>query len=92
MIYGNCSRLNKVLNSQGPHGLFKLWGFLLTEREDRMKDESLQAREWFLGELTEMAKRSGKPINLMGRAAWEQRSQEEGMPTETIEKTDETGE
>ena len=33
MIYGNCSRLNKVLNSQRSHGLFKPWDFLLAEKE-----------------------------------------------------------
>ena len=34
LIYSNLQPpLNKVLNSQRPHGLFKPWGFLLAERE-----------------------------------------------------------
>lgn len=42
-----------------------------------MKDEALQAREWFLNELKKRAKKSGKSLNIFGRAEYEQRLKDE---------------
>ena len=42
-----------------------------------MKDEELRAREWFLEELQKLAKKSGKPLNIFGRAEYEQRLKDE---------------
>ena len=49
-----------------------------------MTDKALQARECFLKEL---AKR-GKPVSYQGRAAWEQRAQDEVLPPEPPEAED----
>jgi len=50
-----------------------------------MKDEALQARELFLDELGKLAEKSEKRVNIMGRAAYEQRIGEE-MPPEPIRR------
>jgi len=50
-----------------------------------MMDEALEAREWFLEELKKRAEKAGKRVNIMGRAAWEQRTEEE-LPPESISK------
>jgi hypothetical protein len=50
-----------------------------------MKDEASESREWFLEELKKLAEKSGKRVNVMGRAAYEQRTGEE-MPPESISK------
>ena len=42
-----------------------------------MKDEALQAREWFLNELKKWSTKSGKPLNIFGRAEYEQRLKDE---------------
>ncbi|MFH2074525.1 MAG: hypothetical protein ABIJ57_04135, partial [Pseudomonadota bacterium] len=42
-----------------------------------MKDEALQAREWFLNELKKRAKKSGKALNIFGRAEYEHRLKDE---------------
>ena len=42
-----------------------------------MKDEALQPREWFLSELKKQAKKSGKRLNVFGKAEYEQRLKDE---------------
>ncbi len=49
----------------------------MANQEDNVKDEALQAREWFIGELQRRAKKSGKRLLVLGKASYEQRLKDE---------------
>jgi hypothetical protein len=57
--------------------------------EEKMKDDALQAREWFPGEMKQWAEKSEKQVNVMGRAAYEQHTGEEMPPGRISHSQDE---